>query len=41
MMNPFQLKAEVLAVIEGKSPELLDAQEDKELIVRLLVKEFK
>ncbi len=40
MMNPFQLKAEVLAVIEGKSPELLDAQEDKELIVRLLVKEF-
>jgi hypothetical protein len=39
-LNPFEIKAEVLRVIEGKSPEVLDAQEDKELIVRLLVKEF-
>ncbi len=40
ILNPFEIKSEILAVVAGKSPEVLDAQPDKEFIVRLLVKEF-
>jgi hypothetical protein len=39
-MNLFELKAEIVRVVDGKSCEVLDLYEDKEVVVRLLAKEF-